>query len=120
MTTKDIGNLGEILAVKVLLNKNFKIINKNFRSKRGEIDIICSKDNVISFVEVKSICMFKNNFILEPREQINNRKIFKIRNTANYFLTINNLNNIFYKFDLMEIKFWGNKKYSYNYIENIF
>ncbi len=53
MTTKDIGNLGEILAVKVLLNKNFKIINKNFRSKRGEIDIICSKDNVISFVEVK-------------------------------------------------------------------
>ena len=120
MTTKEIGNLGENLAVKVLLSKNFKVINRNFKSKRGEIDIICLKDNIISFVEVKSMCMFKNNFILEPREQINSRKIFRIRSTANYFLTINNLHNSTYKFDLMEIKFWGNKRYSYNYIENIF
>lgn len=120
MTTKDIGNLGENLAIKVLLNKNFKIINRNFRSKKGEIDIICYKNNILSFVEVKSMCMFKNNFISEPREQINTRKIFRIRSTANYFLTLNNLHNTIYRFDLIEIKFWGGKKYSYNYIENIF
>lgn len=120
MTTKQIGNIAEDLAVKVLLNKNFKIIERNFRSKKGEIDIICFKDNIISFIEVKSLSMFKNNLIYEPREQINRQKAFKIKTTANYFLSSKNLHRFLYKFDLMEIKFWGNEKYSYNYIENIF
>lgn len=120
MTSKKIGNIAEDLATKILINKSFKIINRNFRSKSGEIDIICLKNNVISFVEVKSLSMFKNNFLYEPKEQITHNKKFKIINTAKYFLTKNNLHNSYYKFDLIEIKFWEHNKYSYNYIENIF
>lgn len=120
MTTKEIGNIGEALSTKILIQKGFTILSNNFRSRCGEIDIICMKNNKISFVEVKSLSMFKNNLIYEPREQITRIKMLRIINTANYYLTINNLHNSLYQFDLMEIKFWGNKKYSYNYIENIF
>lgn len=120
MTSKEIGNLAENLATKILINKNFQIMKRNFRSNFGEIDIICLKNNIISFIEVKSLSMFKNNFMYEPKEQITRKKQFKIKSTANYFLTKNNLHNLYYKFDLIEIKFLGNKKYSYNYIENIF
>lgn len=120
MTSRKIGNIAEDLAVKILTNKNFKIINRNFRSRVGEIDIICAKNNIISFVEVKSLSMFKNNFLYEPKEQITHRKQFRIRRTANYFINLNSLHNSNFKFDLMEIKFWSHNKYSYNYIENIF
>lgn len=120
MTSKKIGNLAEDLSAKILIDKNFKILARNFRTKFGEIDIICFKKGVFSFIEVKSLSMFKNNFIYEPCEQITKRKQFKIIGTANYFLTKNNLQNSYYKFDLMEIKFWDNKKYSYKYTENIF
>lgn len=120
MTSKELGNIGENLATKILINKGFKILNRNFRSSSGEIDIICFKNNTISFIEVKSLSMFKNNFIYEPKEQITPRKKFKIKSTANYFIIKNNLQNSYFKFDLMEIKFWGDKKYSYNYMENVF
>ncbi len=105
MTTREIGTIGENLAIKILKSKNFSILYRNFRVRSGEIDIICKKDNMISFIEVKSLPMFKNNIIFEPREQITKSKIFKIKNTANYFIATNDLYNISYKFDIMEIKF---------------
>ena len=55
MTSKEIGNLAENLATKILINKNFQIMKRNFRSNFGEIDIICLKNNIISFIEVKSL-----------------------------------------------------------------
>ena len=120
MNAKIIGNLAESLSTKILIDKNFKILSRNFKSKVGEIDIICIKDKIISFVEVKSISRFKNNVIFEAKEQINRKKQSRIRFTANYFLTKYNLYDLYFKFGLMEINFWKNNKYSYNYIENIF
>ena len=105
MTTKQIGDLAEDLSVKILTDNKFDIICKNYRTRLGEIDIICFKRDTISFIEVKSLCMFKDNVISEPKEQIT---------------TSENLDDYYYKFDLMEIKFWNDKNYSYNYIENIF
>ncbi len=120
IVSRKIGNVAEDLATQLLVNKHFKILHRNFRSQVGEIDIICVKDNVISFVEVKSLSLFKRNFIYEPKEQITKTKQFRIKRTANYFISINNLHDVNFRFDLMEIKFWASNKYSYNYIENIF
>ena len=39
-----IGKIGENIAVKYLINKNFKIIERNFNCREGEIDIICNKN----------------------------------------------------------------------------
>ncbi|MFQ5677627.1 MAG: YraN family protein, partial [bacterium] len=51
-TTKNVGRLGEDMAVEFLQKKAYKIIQRNFRFARGEIDIVASKDNVLIFVEV--------------------------------------------------------------------
>jgi len=49
-----IGKLGEQIAAIYLQKKDYKIIERNFRCKTGEIDIIASKPNKsVSFVEVK-------------------------------------------------------------------
>ena len=50
---KDIGSFGEALARDYLISKGYKILNMNFRNKFGEIDIICKKNNLLIFCEIK-------------------------------------------------------------------
>ena len=55
MNTKITGNAGEEKASQYLIQKGYSIIARNFRTKGGEVDIIAVKDNVVVFVEVKSL-----------------------------------------------------------------
>ncbi len=48
------GNIAEDKAVEFLYEKGFSIIERNFYSRFGEIDIIATKDDVLHFIEVKS------------------------------------------------------------------
>jgi len=48
------GNLAEDKAVEFLYENGFSIVERNFYSRFGEIDVIVSKDDVLHFVEVKS------------------------------------------------------------------
>lgn len=50
-----IGTIGENIAVKHIVKLNFKIIERNYRKKWGEIDIIAKKDSILHFIEVKSV-----------------------------------------------------------------
>lgn len=49
-----IGQLGEQIASGYLQNRGFRVIERNFRKKWGELDIVVKKDGVLHFVEVKS------------------------------------------------------------------
>lgn len=50
-----VGQIGENVAVKHLKQLKFRIIDRNYRKKWGEIDIIAKKDNILHFIEVKSV-----------------------------------------------------------------
>jgi putative endonuclease len=49
-----LGKLGESLAQDELRRRGYAISATNFRTRFGEIDIICERDNVVVFVEVKA------------------------------------------------------------------
>jgi putative endonuclease len=49
-----IGRAGEDLAAAYLRGQGYEILGRNFRGSRGELDIVCAKDEVIYFVEVKT------------------------------------------------------------------
>ncbi|MBO5254450.1 MAG: YraN family protein [Opitutales bacterium] len=49
-----IGSMGEDVATKYLKQKGYKILHRNFKSRRNEIDIICTTEDVLVFVEVKT------------------------------------------------------------------
>ena len=51
----DIGHVGEDIAVTFLMKHDFVVLQRNYRTKQGEIDVIAKKDDIIHFVEVKSI-----------------------------------------------------------------
>ncbi len=114
MNNKKIGDIGERIAKFYLQVNNFQILKTNFRYRLGEIDIIAKKNNLIHFIEVKTRTSNK----VEPREAINEIKKEHIYNCAEYYIYKNNIYNIGFQFDCIEIYL---KKYSWqiNYIDQI-
>lgn len=52
--TQKIGEVGEKIAVKFLVKHGFSIIERNFSTKYGEIDIVARKDKILYLIEVKT------------------------------------------------------------------
>lgn len=82
-TTSKAGKIGERFAVSLLLEKGYKILQKNFRSKFGEIDIVAMDGDCLVFVEVKT--RWNKNFGL-PEEAVTQSKIWKITRTAEFYM----------------------------------
>ena len=51
---RKIGNIGEDYAVKILKKNKYKIVERNFTIRGGEIDIIAKNGDYVIFVEVKT------------------------------------------------------------------
>ena len=54
MKRKEIGALGEKTAAEYLTKLGYRIRERNFRTREGEIDIIAEKDDFLVFVEVRT------------------------------------------------------------------
>ena len=48
------GRKGENLAAEYLVRQGYRVVEKNYRFKKSEIDLICQKDGLLIFVEVKT------------------------------------------------------------------
>ena len=84
MRKKSLGNLGENLALKHLKKNGYKIINRNFESKYGEIDVIARDGKTLVFIEVKTRSSDKFGY---PEKAITPWKIKRMAKTAQYYLT---------------------------------
>lgn len=100
INTHKLGVAGEQKAVEYLQKNGYKILERNFTTKLGEIDIIASKQNTIIFVEVKQRESLKYGY---PREAITNYKAQKIRKVAQLYLKIHKLMCEKVRFDCVEI-----------------
>lgn len=80
------GNLAEDKACIYLDENGFMIVERNFYSRFGEIDIIASKDNVLHFIEVKSGLDYESAI-----QNITPSKLSKLIRTGNTFLKKNKL-----------------------------
>lgn len=49
------GKIGEDIAETFLVKRGYSIVERNYSKKAGEIDIICKKDGILHFVEVKTV-----------------------------------------------------------------
>ena len=100
------GAFGELYANRFLRDNNYDIIHTNYRTRRGEIDIIAWDNSVrdkrgktMVFIEVKALT--KTDFML-PREKVNLTKQKHILSAARTFITINRIGNPV-RFDIIEI-----------------
>jgi putative endonuclease len=77
------GQLGEKLAESYLREKGYRILARNFRAGRGEIDLIAQDGEILVFVEVKSSTSSRFG---EPEDRVDWRKQNQIRKVAQAFL----------------------------------
>ena len=84
MKKTELGAWGENLAAAQLEKEGYRIRERNFRCRLGEIDIIAQKGDILAFVEVK---LRKSSSHGEAREFVTASKQQKLRMTASFFLT---------------------------------
>lgn len=82
-----IGKLGEKIASSYLTSKGFHIVDRNFRTKYGEIDLIIKKDKKIIFVEVKTRVGDQKG---KPYEAVTRNKYSHLKLAAQLYVLKNN------------------------------
>ena len=100
------GRVGEEVACDYVKKLGYEIIEKNYRNKMGEIDIIAKDKNEIIFIEVKTRCQKKYG---SPSEAVDRRKKRHIYHVAEFYLIINKLENAFCRIDVIEVYFKDEK-----------
>lgn len=98
-THNDLGNKGEEIAVDFLQKNNYKIVEKNWRFKKAEVDIIALKKGVLAVVEVKTR---SSDYFGAPQDFVNQKKIKLLVEAINEYVISKNL-DVEVRFDIIAI-----------------
>ncbi len=106
MDNKNTGNLGEDLAVSFLQKQGYKIIERNYRIRGGEVDIIAMEDDYLVFIEVKARNSYEYGL---PVESITPWKIKALLKTALFYTQKIKWGDKGYRLDFVSIDFTKSK-----------
>jgi putative endonuclease len=100
-----IGIIGENIAKTFLMKQGFTILDQNYQIRHGELDIIAKKDNVLHFVEVKSVkvrdCNHVDSLTIRPEDNLTYAKWTKLLITLETYLKHKNIDSgVLYQVDL--------------------
>ena len=111
MHNKELGALGEKKAQSYLKRLGWKILETNYKTRFGEVDIIAQKKDVIAFVEVKTRLTDEYG---TPSQAVNYERQRRYINAARYYFAGRQI-NCTVRFDVIEIL-----RDELNHIENAF
>lgn len=117
--SRELGKIGEGIAVKYLEEKGFEIIERNYRYSKGEIDII-AKDPVDGFLTFTEVKTRQNLEFGEPEYAITKAKQKQIRKIAELYLYEKEIENIDCRFDVIAIMLEDIDNPQINHYENAF
>jgi putative endonuclease len=95
----ELGELGEELAVEELEKNGYEIVERNWRYKKAEIDIIARKNEVLAIVEVKTR---SSNYFGDPQDFVNTKKIKMLVEAVNEYVVSKDL-DVEVRFDIIAI-----------------
>jgi len=101
----ELGELGEDLAVEELEKNGYEIVERNWRYKKAEIDIIARKNEVLAIVEVKTR---SNDYIGNPQDFVTPKKIKMLVEAVNEYVVSKDL-DVEVRFDIIAIIINQNK-----------
>ena len=112
-----LGKSGEQMAARFLRTKGYRIMEMNYRTSRGEIDIIASIAQILVFIEVKTR---KSDFLDSPLAAVTQKKQRQISMVAQEYLNNNNLFDSEARFDVIAIDLMDKRRPQIEHIENAF
>lgn len=113
----EIGKQGEELAIDFLKKKGFEILEKNWRFRNAEVDIIVRKNNFISIIEVKTR---SSNVFGEPLTFVDKQKQKLLIKASEWYCEQKNILDVEINFDIISIIIKKDNTHSIEHIENAF
>jgi putative endonuclease len=101
MKTRATGQLGEKLAQDFLKERGYQIVETNYRSPDGEIDIIVSKDDILVFVEVRAKT---SRTFGTPEESVTPRKRKKLVLVAQDYIQTHGMQESPWRIDFVAVE----------------
>ena len=104
-TNRSRGDLGENIASRYLIGKGFRIIERNYLRKYGEIDIVCSKDNILHFIEVKAVSRLTSDFDSDrfrPEDNVHKSKLLRLSRVFEVYISENSITTD-WQFDVLTV-----------------
>ena len=87
---RKIGDLGENVVCRFLVKHGFTVLDRNYRKKWGEIDVIAQKDRIIHFLEVKTVSC-ETSYM--PEENVHPWKLKRISRAIQTYLIEKNVSH---------------------------
>ena len=100
-TAAEIGNYGERVAASFVQRRGYKVLTRNYKTTRGEIDLVCRHGNVLVFIEVKTRSA---DGTVRPAESIDAGKEEALRHAADRYLELLDRDDVIYRFDAVEVQ----------------
>jgi len=98
-----LGKKGETIACRLLRNKDYDILQRNFKSPKGEIDIIARDGSILCFIEVKTRS-YSRKRKAQRAPWVGHKQSKRIKKAAmDYIYSLGISQKIRYRFDLIEI-----------------
>ncbi|MBQ6947251.1 MAG: YraN family protein [Clostridia bacterium] len=119
MDSRQMGLYGELVAARYLRRKKYTILETNFHSRYGEIDIVAKQKDTVVFVEVKTRDISSSS---RPMEAVSASKQQKIKSTALVYLGSRYDTEVNVRFDVIEVLAvtTGKKEMKINHIIDAF
>jgi putative endonuclease len=99
-STRELGRYGEKVAERFLRRHNYRVLARNWKSNRWEIDLICRQRNELVFIEVKTR---RDARFAEPADNVNATKRQKITYAAAAYLKQLRHPGVHARFDVVEV-----------------
>jgi len=127
----EVGKIGENIACGYLLKTGYKLVERNYRQKYGEIDIIAiNKGGILVFVEVKTLKITNISDVdnsakmwITPEDNLTRDKLVKVKKTAQFYANSHPEligDNEGWRIDLVAILLdAGRKRYRIRHYENV-
>ena len=97
------GRFSEGVAAAALMLRGYRILERRYRTRMGEIDLIVRRGGTVAFVEVKRRARLDSGM-----EAVTVRSQARIRRAANLFIQLNSrLSGLSLRFDVLVITTWG-------------
>jgi len=113
----ELGKRGEDEACNYLKKQGYKIMERDFRCRFGQIDIIAEDESTLCFIEVKSR---SSHSFGHPEEAITKAKRSRIKKISEYYMLLHKINNRDCRYDVVAIIELKNGKRKINLIKNAF
>ena len=114
-THNELGNKGEEMSVEFLQKKGYTILDRNWRFKKAEVDVIAKKNDILAIIEVKTR---STDYFGNPQDFVNSKKIRLLVEAINEYVTAKDL-DVEVRFDIIAI-IKNHNKYEIEHIEDAF